>query len=168
MKRAVWFVVIALGTAACSRSQSSVPASAADSWPPELNPEIARMPLADRLAREAAGRSQVRPRGEDVLAAFRTRGFPVVRSRQVLASPLGAQFCLAGVTEQGLVLAVCEFGDEASARKGLEFSRRTFDRRIPGRSLHLNGPTLLTITRPEADPAMDQQVQRAVGIFSTL
>jgi hypothetical protein len=62
----------------------------------------------------------------------------------VLALPLGAAYCVAAVSQAGLNLSLCEFQSADAARVGRERSKQTF-RSLAGRTLELNGHTLLTL-----------------------
>jgi hypothetical protein len=134
---------------ACNATPPAAPPSASPS-----TPASSALSLMERLAAEQAGRSPATaPRAETVQAALATRGLPVERWKQVLASPVGARFCLAGSTELGVGVAVCEYDRPDAARAGRDRSRAVFDRLIPGRQLLVRGTTLLTLTRPDADLA---------------
>src|SRR5205814_4083353 len=120
-------VVIAFVTVvACHRS---APAPTA----PPVDPDLARLPLAARLDREAKLRPTGTPRSEDVLSALARGGLSLARHRQVLASTVGASFCTSALTTKGVAIAVCEYPAEDVARRGLAYSHQAFDRLIPGR-----------------------------------
>jgi hypothetical protein len=139
--------------------------------PAPLEPPAAPLPpslLTARLSREAAARSTPVLPVERVHAALIGGGIGLLRWKQVLASPLGARFCMAGVTTSGLALSVCEFTDAASAARGLLRSRATFDRLIPHRDLQRNGATLLTLAPPGAGPPFPAQTQQLREIFAAL
>jgi hypothetical protein len=150
-------IALALLFAACSRTSAPEP-------PPALDEEVARLPLPARLAREAQSRPAGTPRAEEVMAALGRGGLSLERPQQVLGSTIGAAFCASAATIRGTAVAVCEFTSEEIARRGLAYSRRTFDRLIPGRSLAVNRKTLLTVTRAEAD----DEVQTALAVFARL
>ena len=88
----------------------------------------------------------------------------------MLASPVGARFCMAGSTELGVGVAVCEYDRPEAARAGRERSRAVFDRLIPDRELLVRGTTLLTLTRPDADRrrAPGPGAQRGPGLHRPL
>jgi hypothetical protein len=130
---------------------------------PALDPASAQLPLGARLQREAGSRPTGTPRAEEVLAAFTRQGLAIEGTMQVLASTVGAAYCASAGTPQGLAIAVCEYPAEAEARQGMEYSRRTFDRLIPGRRLLLNHKTLLTVTG-----VPDAEAKRAADIFARL
>lgn len=129
---------------------------------PPMNPEALRLPLGERLAREATARPTGTVRVEEVLAALARGGLAIEGQRQVLASTVGAAYCTSAGTSKGLAVAVCEYPEEDSARKGMEYSHRVFNRLIPGRRLLLNRKTLLTVT------GADDEARRAAAIFAAL
>ena len=79
------------------------------------------------------------------------------RWKQVLASPVGARFCMAGQTDRGRGRGGLRIRPRRSRRALAAIARAPlFDRLIPNRELLVRGTTLLTITRPGADaPAAD-------------
>jgi hypothetical protein len=129
---------------------------------PPLDPEVLRLPLADRLAREAGARPTGTLRAEEVMAALTRGGLALEGGKQVLASTVGAAYCTSAGTAKGLAVAVCEYPEEEAARKGMEYSHRAFDRLIPGRRLLVNRKTMLTVT------GADDEAQRAAAIFAAL
>jgi hypothetical protein len=129
---------------------------------PPVDPEALRLPLAGRLAREAGARPSGTPRAEEVMAALARGGLTLDSARQVLASTVGAAYCTSAATAKGVAIAVCEYPAEESARQGLEYSHRAFDRLIPGRRLLLNRKTMLTVT------GADDEARRAAEIFAAL
>jgi hypothetical protein len=134
--------------------------------PAALDPDLARLPLPARLAREAQSRPTGTPRLEEVIAALTRNGLAVERVQQVLGSTIGASFCASAATRQGTGVAVCEFASEDIARRGMSYSRQIFDRLIPGRTLALNHKTLLTVTRARAEG--DGEAQTALSVFARL
>jgi hypothetical protein len=153
MKNASSLPLVCLLWSAFTACNATPPPAALPAPPPSTSPASA-LSLMERLAAEQAGRSPAtRPRAETVQAALAARGLVVERWKQVLASPVGARFCLAGSTELGVGVAVCEYDRPDAARAGRDRSRAVFDRLIPGRQLLVRGTTLLTLTRPDADLA---------------
>jgi hypothetical protein len=124
--------------------------------------------IAERLQREAASRPGAVPAVESVAAALAARGMPLVGWKQVLASPLGARFCMAGQTGQGNAVAICEFANADQAVQGLAYSHATFDRLIPNRTLTRREKTLLTVARAGSDRAQIDQANTATAIFAAL
>ena len=136
--------------------------------PPAPPPPDDHFSLAERLAKEAASRPAGTPRAEDVAAALGRAGVGLRSFQQVLARTVSARFCMAGHTDAGLAVSVCEFADDAAAARGADYSRRTFDRLIPNRRLQRNGPTLLTLTGAATTPAAGGEAARAAAAFASL
>jgi hypothetical protein len=157
---------LALALAACERRPAAPAVGLSAPAPtPEAGP---RLSLLERLELERTSRPAAHPPVEAVAAALVGKGLPLERWKQVLASPIGARFCMAGQTAQGNVVSVCEYGDEQQAARGLTYSKETFDRLIPNRTLVRRAATLLTVTRP--DPALRSidEVRAITAIFATI
>jgi hypothetical protein len=167
----LFLLAASLATAACGRtatppagaSTPAAPAAAAPGDPPAV-----RLTLIERLTSEAAQRPAARPRAEEVLTALAGQGVATTGWKQVLGSPVGACYCMAGQTAGGLGLAVCEYESPAAAAAGRERSQALFDRLIPNRVLTVNRTTLLTLTRPTAEPAIAAEAQRLATLFASL
>jgi hypothetical protein len=146
----------------------SAPAQPAPPPPPLATPH-AHLPLPERLVAEARTRPAARLRPEAVRQALEAAGITLPHWRQVLGSTVGARYCMAGQTSAGLAVALCEFDDPASADRGLEYSRATFDRLIPGRQLRRKENSLLTVAAPPgAGRAIAGQAERVTEIFAAL
>ncbi len=172
MKNASSLPVVCLlvaGLAAISACKSTPPS---DPTPPAPPAPTSTLSLFERLAAEQAARSlATAPRAETVHAALAARGLVVERWKQVLASPVGARYCMAGSTDLGVGVAVCEYDGAQAASAGRDRSRAVFDRLIPGRELLVRGTTLLTLTTPGADRPVDAaaaQARRLAAAFATL
>jgi hypothetical protein len=164
MKIASPLPVVCLLLSALSACKSTSPPRVAE---PQASPTT--LSLFERLAAEQAGRSPATaPRAETVQAALAARGLVVQRWKQVLASPVGARFCLAGSTDTGVGVAVCEYDRAEAATAGRQRSRAVFDRFIPDRELLVRGTTLLTVTRPGADAQAATQARQLADAFATL
>jgi hypothetical protein len=124
--------------------------------------------LNERLAREAASRPSGALPAETVAAKLSAAGVPIGALKQVLARPLGARYCALARTASGLVVSLCEFDDDAQAARGVDLSRKTFDRFIPGRRLAHRRGTLLTLTLGAPDPTRLAEGARAEAVFTTL
>jgi len=156
MKTIALFLAVSAACAGC-RARGPSPAPVPDG-----------LTLVERLAREARGRPTAAPRAEDVVAALSAAGVAVGPLKQVLARTVGARYCATARTAAGLAVAVCEFGDAAQADSGLAYSRRTFDRLIPGRRLSRNRGTVLTLTPPEPEPRFETEAGRIAAVFAAL
>jgi hypothetical protein len=132
-----------------------------------VSAQLERDPLSlpERLAHEASERPEARAEVERRLEEFRTAGVNLARTRQVLARPLGAQYCALALTGAGLGLSLCAFATREQAYAGLHRSRTRFDALIPGRSLSVVGSTLLTITQP-ADAEAQREAERLSASFT--
>jgi hypothetical protein len=154
------------GFAACKSTPPS------DSTPPAPTAPTSTLSLFEHLAAEQAARSPATaPRAETVHAALAARGLVVERWKQVLATPVGARYCMAGSTDLGVGVAVCEYDGAQAASAGRDRSRAVFDRLIPGRELLVRGTTLLTLTTPGADRPADAaaaQTRRLADAVATL
>jgi hypothetical protein len=161
MRNAIALLLVSVLSAACHRASPT--ASPAPAPQPTVDPQVARLPLGARLEREAHSRPTGTPSVEAVMAALSRGGLSLAGQQQVLASTVLASYCTIAVTGKGAVLSVCEYPAEEAARRGLDFSHRTFDRIIPGRQLSLNHKTMLTVTGASADEA-----RAAAAIFAAL
>jgi len=163
MKIILVSVFALFAAASCSRPEAPpappVPAPAAGGE---------RLTLVERLTREAESRPAGALRAEDVASAFQRAGIDLPPMKQVLARTVGARFCMSSLTAAGLGVAVCEFTDDGEAARGLDYSRRTFDRLIPDRRLVRNHRTVLTLTRSRAASVLDDQAVRAEQAFASL
>jgi hypothetical protein len=159
------------GISACGNREPRAPvvARAPEAPPvPAGGPaDLRRRSILDRLTLEAQSRPAAAPKVEVVEQALAAAGVPLQRWKQVLASPIGARFCMTGQTATGTVVAVCEFGSAAEASAGISYSHKTFDALIPNRSLIQRGPTVVTITRP-ASPSDSDEVDHVAQIFARL
>jgi hypothetical protein len=153
-----------LSLAACSRRDEGAPPASV----PTPAADTERLTLAERLMREAGSRPAGALRAEEVATALERAGLALRPMKQVLARTVGARFCMSTQTGAGLGVAVCEFADDADAARGLDYSRRTFDHLIPNRRLARNHRTVLTLTRAQPTPALDDQAARAVQAFASL
>jgi hypothetical protein len=136
--------------------------------PPAPPTPGAPLSLPERLAREAAARPAGVLKVEVAAAALSAAGVPVGPLKQVLARPVGARYCALGRTGAGLVVSLCEFDDDTQAARGVDLSRRTFDRLIPGRRLAHRRGTLLTLTLGAPDPRRAAEGARAEAAFAAL
>jgi hypothetical protein len=145
IERLLGCVLVLSCLTACSAEPLSARAAPAPSTPPPAEAE--RLPLGERLQREATRRPEAREQVELLLQDLAREGVELVRTRQVLAAPLGADYCAAALSARGLGLSLCAFADAARAEQGASRSRASFDRLIPGRTLLRRGAVLLTLTR---------------------
>jgi hypothetical protein len=170
----IWLLTASLlgGISACADREPRAPAPPraplAPPVPAGAPVDLGRRSILDRLTLEAQNRPAAAPKVEAVAQALATRGLPLQRWKQVLASPIGARYCMTGQTAAGTVVAVCEFGSAAEADAGMSYSHKTFDGLIPNRSLVQRGPTVVTITRPASGPTASDEVDNVKQIFARL
>ena len=157
------------GSAACKSTPRSATPPARRPAPPAPTSTLS---LFERLAAEQAARSPATaPRAETVQAALAARGLVVERWKQVLASPVGARYCMAGSTDRAWAWRCANTTAPEAASAGRDRSRAVFDRLIPGRELLVRGTTLLTLTTPGADRPADAaaaQARRLADAFAAL
>jgi len=165
----------ALAVAACTARAPSGAVSAATATTAAPPPPAAaaapaggRLDLGQRLAREAALRPGSGLRIEAVARAFAGAGLTLGPLHQVLARTVGARYCAAARSPAGSALALCEFADEAEAARGLDYSRATFDRLVPGRRLLRARNLTLTFTPAEAGAAFAAEADRAASLLAAL
>lgn len=155
---------------ACSRAEAPAPKplAASPAAPPALNMPEERdpLPLAERLRREASDHPEARARVEASLSALRNAGVTLTRTRQALARPLRAQYCVSALTAAGLGVALCAFPNHEAAQAGRALSQHSFDRLIPGRTLLVGGATLLTFTAPASSEAHNEAERMRAGFLA--
>ena len=166
--RSLPILLLALTTALTACAPRTPPAatpppSAASPKPPAEAPSLGGLLAREREARPAATLAV-----EQVASALQHAGVPLSPMKQVLARTVGACYCAASTTAAGLAVAVCEFGTDADAERGLAYSHRTFDPLIPGRTLTRNHATVLTLTPASSSTAVHAQLERVAATFATL
>jgi hypothetical protein len=102
-----------------------------------------------------------------VLAALEGAGIAILRQQQVLATPIGARYCVAAASRAGLNMSICEFDSSAHALAGRTRSLELF-RAIQRRTLRVNGKTLLTLIVARQDPVIVAQRDAAEHRFAAL
>lgn len=101
--------------------------------------------LGPRLAAEEKSRLPGGIRAEDVLATMKEAGAKLDPPKQHLASVWKALYCTAAIDPaEDFVVDVCELRDEKTAKETEATSRKGFGA-VPGREVHRNGATLLTL-----------------------
>ncbi|MGQ0503942.1 MAG: hypothetical protein ACT4TC_01330 [Myxococcaceae bacterium] len=100
--------------------------------------------LTERMARESASRPTGTPTAEAILELIKKDGFTLKTLGQHLASPVGAIYCVGATLEEDVSLSICEYADEAAAKKGRELSASAFSA-IKGREVFLNKKTTLAL-----------------------
>lgn len=163
--------LLLVGASACQSSRERTAQQPARVAAPAVSnaprPAPRRSPLAARLSQEGTAHPHAKRQVADALALFERMSVELVRTRQVLAEPLGAEYCENGLSAAGLGFSLCAFADEAAARQGQQRSQRGFDRLIPNRSFVSSGETLLTLL-PSAAPTALAERARVLAEFASL
>ncbi|HEX3769418.1 MAG TPA: hypothetical protein VHV30_01075 [Polyangiaceae bacterium] len=180
--------LVLFGVAGCSKpspdstAASAVPTSSASlsagatSAPPASGaaassieaPPVALDGLVARLAREAANRPKVKPTADDVFAAFEGAGANLPRKQQSLGDTYKAAYCLGGYTaDNALALSVCEYGDEAAASAGRDYSKQVFPR-MATRDVWAHKADTLTIVQIKPDDATTALKKKLAAAFVAL
>jgi hypothetical protein len=146
-----------------SASAASLPSAPPSGVAPAISPQI----IAGRLAAETASRTPTDPSVEKVFEAFVKTGAKLFDSTQHLASPYSAKYCVEAHSDLGVYTDVCEFADEASAKKGMDASTKAFAT-VPNRTLLLNKKTLLTLRDSTPGPKSAEQVKTLAATFKAL
>jgi hypothetical protein len=147
-------------------SNDKLASSPANDWPPEV--ATPGLSLIEQLQKEATLRPSETIRAEAIFSALSSQGIVVPKTTQVLARPIGARFCLSGMSDLGLTVVACEFSNNEEAHKGLTYSEKTFGPWIPNRRLYVNQKTLLTLTPAHQRPPLVAQEAAITHIFQTL
>jgi hypothetical protein len=135
-------------------------------WPPE--PARMGLSLVEQLQYESDSRPTKTIRSETVFSALSSKRIPIQKITQVLAHPIGARFCMSGMTDLGLTVVACEFSSDDEAQQGKAYSENTFGKIIPNRRLLVNQKTLLTLTPANQDAQLAAQASMTTQIFQTL
>jgi len=124
--------------------------------------------LGPRLAAEEKARTTTGLRAEDVFATMREAGATFDAPKQHLATVWKAIYCVAAVNPaEDFVIDVCEYGDEKSAKETEGTSRKGFGA-VPGREVHRNGTTLLTLRNGKPTPASVALAKKLVEAFGKM
>jgi hypothetical protein len=131
-------------------------------------PPIALDGLVARLAREAANRPKVKPTADDVFVALEGAGATFPRKQQSLGDTYKAAYCLGGYTaDNALAVSVCEYGDEAAATAGRDFSKQVFPR-MTTREVSAHKADTLTIVQIKPDDATTALKKKLGAAFAAL
>jgi len=124
--------------------------------------------LGERLAREAASRPAGGLRVEAVAQTLAAGGLALGPLHQVLARTVGARYCASARSAAGSAVALCEFADDATAARGLDYSRATFDRLVPGRRLARARNLTVTLTPAQPGAGFADDASRAGAVLAAL
>ncbi len=124
--------------------------------------------LGDKFTQEAANRPAGAMRAEEVFAAFQKGGMKLKEApKQHMGSPVGAMYCAGATSEANLAMSVCEYRDEAAAKKGREESATAF-KAIPNRDVYINKQTTLTILQNPKGPESEAESKRIIAQFAKM
>lgn len=144
------FGFLALFAAGCDRhaERESPPSRPAESG--FRLTQLSQAGLGGRMSAEASARRKDGSlRANGVLSALEAAGVKVEHPQQYLGTVVKATYCVGGRTRAGLVVAVCEYADEASARSGRAVSLQKFAR-ATDRDVLVHGALTLTLTGGDA------------------
>jgi hypothetical protein len=123
--------------------------------------------IPERFVMEAKNRPTGTVRVEDVLAAFTKAGVELYETRQHLAHPFDAMYCVGTKAGKDVHMSICEYKDEATATKGREMSDKAF-KSVGRREIVQNKATTLTVRRGDVNPADGTLRDKLVEIFEKL
>ena len=124
--------------------------------------------LGGKMAEEALARPAGALKAENVFAAFQKSGMKLVDPpKQHMGSPVGAMYCAGAVSEAHLAMSVCEYRDEAAAKKGREESATAF-KAIANRDVYLNKQTTLTILQNPRGADSEAEAKRILALFEKM
>lgn len=161
-------LLIAAASVGCKAQPAAVEAKAAAAKAAPKPPEAPYMhSIPETLKQEAASRPAGTPRAEDLIEAAKKKGIAFAEPKQVLANKAGAKFCSMTSSPTGLEISVCEYGGEADAKQGHDFSLKAFAA-IPNRDLYVNRKTVLTVLRGQSTPPIEAEAKQAAELFAGL
>lgn len=131
--------------------------------------DLARLPQAggsldDQLKAEAAARTPGSPSLEKLIAVAMPQGVKLTATRQVFGRKHLATYCASGETT-GIVVIVCEYPDDAQAKRGEVESNVMFDQ-MNGHSSKVHKNAVLHVIARSDAPV--EQVAKIQGAFRTL
>jgi hypothetical protein len=158
-------VAPATATVAPSATEAPAPQGSASAMPAYPGRAVS---LGDKMAQEATARPAGALRAEDVFAAFQKEGMKLKEPpKQHMGSPVGAMYCAGALSEANLAMSVCEYRDEAAAKKGKDESANAF-KAIPNRDIYVNKQTTLTILQNPKGPESEAESKRIVAQFAKM
>jgi hypothetical protein len=122
--------------------------------------------IPERFDAESKNRPTGTVRVEEVLDAFAKAGVTVHDSRQHLASPFEAMYCMGTKAGHDVHMSICEYKDEATAESGKAASLKAFGQ--GRRDIWRNKATTLTIRRGDEDPGDKALQEKLVSTFRGL
>ncbi len=163
------FIALSLVLAACSRP-TPLPEPAAA--PAPLSTPVATQPtpvrdvraLVGKLGFEADHRPKAGVTAEQLFDALDGAGVKLTSRTQYVGEIMKAAFCAGGRTSEGLVVAMCEYGNDREAAAGLAYMNSTFSFATATRQAH----KAAVMTVVNQSHAHDDLVARAFTTFQTL
>jgi hypothetical protein len=123
--------------------------------------------LFGKLGRELKSRPNLHPNAEDIFAALAKAGV-VASPTQSLGATYKADYCTGAITSDGLMSAmVCEYGNEADAITGRDYSKSIFPK-LDTRTVTAHKTNTLTIIDQKSTDASKAEAKKAVDAFNAL
>ena len=124
--------------------------------------------LAGKFGRELKSRPNLHPNAEDIFAALAKAGVVVAAPSQSLGATYKADYCTGAITSDGLMSAmVCEYGNEADAITGRDYSKSIFPN-LATRTVTAHKTNTLTIIDQKSTDASKAEAKKAVDAFNAL
>jgi hypothetical protein len=134
----------------------------------EDNVPVGAMGLDERLRAEAKTRPSGTITAESGFAAMKEAGALLDTPKQHLGSVWKANYCTAAINAaEDFVVDFCEFADSKVAKESLDMAKKGFSS-IPGREVHQNGATLLTLRVGKPTPENKALAKKLVDAFAKL
>jgi len=147
---------------------SAEPSSAKSAPVVEDNVPVGAMGLDERLRAEAKTRPSGTITAESGFAAMKEAGALLDTPKQHLGSVWKANYCTAAINAaEDFVVDFCEFSDPKTAKESLDMAKKGFSS-IPGREVHQNGATLLTLRVGKPTPENKALAKKLVDAFAKL
>lgn len=124
--------------------------------------------VMQQLEREKRGRVPVPLSSERVAETFTKEGIELQPLKQGLGDPIGASYCAMSLTKDGVAFTVCEFKSEADALLGKKRSEARYGPDNLGRTLIVNGRSLLVLRPAMPSEATKQQAATLAAVFTAL
>lgn len=121
-----------------------------------------------QLEREKRGRVPVPLSSERVAETFTKKGIELQPLKQGLGDPIGASYCAMSLTKDGVAFTVCEFKSDAEALEGKKRSEARYGPGNLGRTLIVNGRSLLVLRPAMPSEATKQQAATLAAVFTAL
>jgi hypothetical protein len=151
-------------TTSTQAAVGSVPSTSPQAHDPGPLPPPNMASIPERFAAEAKNRPGGTVRVEEVFSAFTQAGVELRETRQHLAGPFEAMYCVGTQAGGDVHMSVCEYKDEPTATNGREMSDKAL-KAVGRRELVQNKATTLTIRRGSDDASDAALRDKLIGIF---